>query len=179
MPWISLRYQFRQSFRVPARVAYRWCTDFRSSDGALFEVRWRRSVRWISGDAVVLTDTTFPNGRTRRIHRLVRLDPSKMAWVNTHLDGPFRHSQYWYQIVADGPGRSHLEFTGMRLVRSPKQLRANEVARLTDLERRSDSSLWRRRIAPALERELAWATHRQIGNASRSGPRATGLVLVR
>lgn len=153
----SLQYQFRQPFRVPAQAAYRWCTDFRASDGVLFETPWQRSVKWLSRDALVLTDTTFPNGRARRIQRLVRLDPSKLAWTNTHLNGPFRHSQYWYQIVSDGPRRSHLEFTGLRLVKSPRRLKAAEVARLAEIERREDSGLWRRRMAPALERELASA----------------------
>jgi hypothetical protein len=155
VPVSSLRYQFRQPFRVPGPAAYRWCTDFRPSDGALFEVPWQRSVRKLSDDALILTDTTFPNGRARRIQRLVRLDPSKMAWTNTHLNGPFRHSQYWYRIVPDGPRRSHLEFAGMRLVRSPKRLSAAETARLTGIEQRQDSGLWRRRMAPALERDLA------------------------
>ncbi len=155
MPLNSLRYQFRQPFRVPAQAAYRWCTDFRASDGGLFEVPWRRTVRWLSEDALILTDTTFPNGRARRIQRLVRLNPSKLAWSNTHLNGPFRHSQYWYQIVSDGPRRSHLEFRGMRLVKSSKPLKTAEIARLTEIERQGDSGLWRRRMAPALERELA------------------------
>jgi hypothetical protein len=151
----SVRYHFRQSFTVPAQAAYRWCTDFRSSDGNLFEVPWKRSVRRLSDDALVLSDTTWPNGRVRRIHRLVRLNSSRLAWTNTHLDGPYRHSQYWYQIVPDGPRRSHLEFTGMRLVRSPRRLTATQVARLAEKERLEDSGLWRRRMAPALEHDLA------------------------
>jgi hypothetical protein len=151
----SLRYHFRQSFAVPAQAAYRWCTDFRSSDGTLFEVPWKRSVRRLSDDTLVLSDTTWPNDRVRIIHRLVRLNSSRKAWTNTHLDGPYRHSQYWYQIVPDGPRRSHLEFTGMRLVRSPRRLTTAQIARLTEKERLEDSGLWRRRMAPALEHDLA------------------------
>ncbi|MGP8077698.1 MAG: hypothetical protein ACLQD8_00850 [Thermoplasmata archaeon] len=151
----SLRYQFRQPFRVAARSAYAWCTDFESDDGKFFAERWERSVRRLAGDALVLTDTTYPGGRARRIHRLVRLDPSELAWTNTHLDGPFQHSQYWYRIVPDGPRTSHLEFRGLRLVRSSRALSPSEVDRRAEQERRSDSGLWRLRLAPALERELA------------------------
>ena len=94
MPLYSLQYVFRQPLNAPPKAAYSWCTDFEPADGKLFPVKWRRSVRRLSKDALVLTDTTYPAGRPRRIHRLVRLNPSEMAWTNTHLDGPFRHSQY-------------------------------------------------------------------------------------
>jgi hypothetical protein len=155
MPIYSLRYNFRQPLGVPARAAYAWCTNFEPDDGRLFPERWVRSVRRLSEDALVLTDTTYPAGRTRRIHRLVRLSPSEMAWTNTHLDGPFRHSQYWYRVVPDGTRSCHLEFRGFRLVTSPRPLSASEIVRLTDRERRSDSNLWRLRMAPALRRDLA------------------------
>ena len=154
MPLYSLQYSFRQPLSAPARASYAWCTDFGPDDGKLFPVKWVRSVRWLAKDALVLTDTTYPAGRPRRIHRLVRLNPSEMAWTNTHLDGPFQHSQYWYRIVSDSSRRCHLEFRGLRLVTSPRPLSASELARLTYLERRSDSDLWRRRIAPALRRDL-------------------------
>jgi hypothetical protein len=155
MPLASLRYGFRQSFRAPARAAYRWCTDFRASDAALFEGKHRRSVRRIAEDTVILTDSTYPDGRLQRIRRLVRLLPAQLAWTNTHLDGPYRHSQYWYRIVPDGSHRSHLEFTGLRLVRVPRTLPLTTVARMTDLERTGDARAWREGLAPALERDLA------------------------
>jgi hypothetical protein len=154
MPLFSLHYRFSQSLRAPMREAYAWCTDFEPTDGKLFPVKWRRSVRRLSEDALVLTDTTYPAGRPRRIHRLVWLNPSEMAWTNTHLDGPFRHSQYWYRIVPDSPRTCHLEFRGFRLITTPRSLSTLQIARLTDLERRSDADLWRLRIAPALQRDL-------------------------
>ncbi|HTS33846.1 MAG TPA: hypothetical protein VMI55_07940 [Thermoplasmata archaeon] len=155
MPVASLRYTFRQPFRAPAKAAYEWCTDFGPSDGGFFEPKWRRVVQRLSDDALILRDTTYPAGKRRVIERLVRLNPTDLAWTNTHISGPFRHSQYWYRIVADGPRRSHLEFLGMRLLRTPKALRSSEVARLAEEERRVDSRLWRQRLAPALERDLA------------------------
>jgi len=149
----SVRFRFRQSFRVPAAAAYEWCTDFRPGDARFFDVKWRREVRRVAEDAIILTETTWPEGRTRVIQRLVRLNPQALAWTNTHIWGPFRHSQYWYRIVPDGARRSHLEFTGMRLVRTARPLTVAEKTRLAEQERRSDSALWRR-IAPALEREV-------------------------
>jgi hypothetical protein len=155
MPVYSLQYSFRQRLDAPAKVAYTWCTDFEPDDGKLFPMKWERSVRRLSEDALVLTDTTYPAGRVRRIHRLVRLNPSELAWTNTHLDGPFRHSQYWYRIEPDSPRTCHLEFRGLRLVTSRRRLSVSEIARMADEERRSDSSLWRSRMAPTLKRDLA------------------------
>ena len=151
----SLRYEFAQPFRVGAQAAFEWCTDFRPSDGQLLEKNSRRSVRRLSEDTFILTDTTFPKGRPLRIRRLVRLDRPRLAWTNTDLDGPFRHSQYWYQILSDGPGRSHLVFTGHHLLRGPTPLTSSEIRRFTRRELNHDLRLWRDSIGPALNRELA------------------------
>jgi hypothetical protein len=155
---ISLRYRFRQSFRVTAGDAYAWCTDFGPGDGPLFSERTRRSVRRLGEDALILTDTTYRHGRPLRIRRLVRLHPTEMAWTNTHLDGPYRNSQYWYRIVPDGARRSHLEFHGLRLEAALHRLSALQKARRVEECRRSDSAEWRRRLAPALEREMGRQT---------------------
>lgn len=153
MAVVSVKYRFSQPFAVPARTAYEWCTDFGPGDGALFSQKTRRSVRRLADDALIMTDVTFPPGGPRRIRRLVRLDPARLAWTNTHLDGPFRHSQHWYRIVADGPSRSHLEFVGLRLERSSRSLTRSETLRRSEANRRSDSGEWRHCLAPALERD--------------------------
>jgi hypothetical protein len=154
MPVVSFRYRFDQPLKAPARAAYGWCTDFGSDDGALFSERTLRSVRWLSDDALVMTDTTYPRGRLQRIRRLVRLDPDQMAWTNTHLDGPYRHSQYWYRILPDGSRDAHLEFRGLRLETTARPLSRSEVERRAEQCRRSDAGEWRRRLAPALARDV-------------------------
>ena len=151
---VPLRYHFRQAFRVPARAAYEWCTDFGPHDGPLFSERTARSVRWLCNDALVMTDTTYPEGRALRIRRLVRLSPRLMAWTNTHVDGPYRYSQYWYRIRGDSARISHLEFEGLRLETSSRNPTQAEMTRQAAARRRSDSEEWRLRLAPALEREL-------------------------
>jgi hypothetical protein len=152
---VSLPYQFRQPLRVPAKAAFSWCTQFESADGRLFSQKTVRSVRWLNPDTAILTDLTFPGGRRRRIRRLVRIDPQRMAWTNTHLDGPFRHSQFWYRIVPDGTSASHLEFDGLKLEFSRQALTPAEIARRARANRDSDAGEWRRRLAPALEAEVA------------------------
>ncbi|HYA57886.1 MAG TPA: hypothetical protein VEH57_05430 [Thermoplasmata archaeon] len=154
MPFVSLRYRFRQPFRVPATLAYEWCTDFGTADGPLFAQRTERTVRWLTPDALVMRDTTYPGGHRRRIRRLVRLNPREMAWTNTHVDGPFRHSQFWYRVVADGLRRSHLEFEGLAVVPTPRALSPAEQRRRAEQLRRNDSVEWRTHLAPALEAEV-------------------------
>ncbi len=153
MPRVSLRFEFRIPLGVPAAAAYAWCTDFAPSDGALFSGGGRRRVLRLADGALVLTDTTFPDGRRRTIRRLVHLDPTHRAWTNTHLTGPFRHSQYWYRVVPDGPRRSHLEFRGFRIVTTPRPLSAAEERDATRAERAGDRAHWRERLVPALRRE--------------------------
>jgi hypothetical protein len=167
MPIYSLQYYFRQSLAAPARAAYAWCTDYEPEDGKLFPVKYTRSIRWLSEDALVLTDATYPGGHARRIHRLVRLNPSELAWTSTHIDGPYRHSQYWYRIVPDGRRRCHLDFQGFGLITSRRSLSKARVARLAAEERRSDARLWRRRISQALKRDLAPRARRSRGSKAR------------
>ena len=155
MPTVALRYRFRQPLDAPAEAAFAWCTDFGPSDGPLFAQRTERSVRRLADGALVLTDITYPNGRRRRIRRLVRIDPARRSWTNTHLDGPFRHSQFWYRIVPNGPRRSRLEFVGLALESVPRRLSGAQVAALAAERGRADSGAWRRYLAPALARDLA------------------------
>lgn len=160
MTTISLRYSFRQPLRASAPRAYAWCTDFDPTDASLFGDRRTRVVRRIASDALLMTDVTYPKGERRSIRRLVRLFPEEMAWTNTHLTGPFRNSQFWYRVVPDGPRRSHLEFHGLKLESHPRAPSAAEVERLARENRRSDSATWRRKLAPALARELARSSGR-------------------
>jgi hypothetical protein len=153
VPIESFQYRFRQPLRTSARAAYSWCTDYGPDDGKLFSERTIRSVQRLSHDAFVLTDTTFPVGRPLRIQRLVRLNAARLAWTNTHLTGPFRHSQFWYQLVSDGPQTCHLEFTGLRLQTFPRPLSISDRTRRAAAYRRSDAGEWRRRLAPSLERD--------------------------
>ncbi len=155
MVLISLRYRFRQKLRAPARAAYAWCTDYQPEDGTLFSQRTRRAVRRLADDAVILADVRYPKGRPRTIHRLVRMDPTTLSWTNTHLDGPYRHSQFWYRIVPAGSRASYLEFEGLHLTEVPARVPPKEVARRARLLKRHDSAEWRNYLAPALAASFA------------------------
>ena len=155
MNTVSLAYRFRQKFGVAAKDAFDWCTDFGPKDGSLFSTPVRRTVKWVNDSTLVMTDTKQVDGKTVRIARLVRILPSELAWTNTHLNGPYRHSQFWYRIVADGPRRSHLEFTGLAIREVPGRVSTSARSRLAEGLRKDDAAEWRTRLAPALESDLA------------------------
>jgi len=137
----SARYKFSQSFDVPARQAYEWCTDYDEDDFARMGEKGHRRIKRINDDTLILVDTQFGDGGSVTRQRLVRLNQERMAWTNTHLTGPNKHSQFWYQIVADGKG-SRLEFTGLRVaygkVPSPSAIK-KMAADLTA----EDAAAWR------------------------------------
>jgi hypothetical protein len=150
----AIRYRFRQPFRAPARAAFEWCTAFEADDSALLPYRHRRRVRWLANDALILTDTRWTDGRPRTIRRLVRIHPYLMAWTNTHLDGPFRHSQFWYRIFSDGPKKSHLEFEGLQLMPMAGRPTRRQLLAQARALAAEDSALWRKHLGPALERSV-------------------------
>lgn len=154
MPVISLGYRFQQPFRQPARDAFRWCTDFGPVDGKFFSPPVRRSVKWTNEDTLVMTDTKRVDGTTTRIQRLVRIYPPDLAWTNTHLTGPYRGSQFWYRVVPDGARRSYLDFIGLALRTVPRSVPPSLAKKMAEVLRKEDSTMWRTRLAPALEQDL-------------------------
>jgi hypothetical protein len=137
----SIHYSFSQRFHVPARAAFDWCVDYRPDDWERMGKRGTRKIRRINEDTLVLTDT-YPGQRgpvTKT--RLVRLNPQLLAWTNTHIAGPNRHSQFWYQIVEEGKGRSRLDFTGLQ-VNYGKRPSATTIAEMAGELRNDDSRMW-------------------------------------
>ncbi len=150
MPLISVNFEFRQRFKVPAKEAYAWATDYRPDDHALMGQRGRRKIERIRDDALILTDTYLnEGGASVTKKRLVRLYPERLSWTNTHLAGPNRHSQFLYVIVPEGRNASHLHFTG-REIRSAGKLTAKQLAALVAEVRKDDAALWKR-LARAME----------------------------
>ena len=137
----SIHYGFSQRFDVPARAAFEWCVDYRPDDWGRMGKKGTRKIRRINEDTLILTDT-YPGGEapvTKR--RLVRLNPERLAWTNTHIGGPNRHSQFWYQIVEEGKGRSRLDFTGLQ-VNYGKRPSDAKIAELAKELRADDSGMW-------------------------------------
>jgi len=143
MPIRSIKYKFTQHFKVPALEAYRWCTKYDPRDLSLMGMIGKREIRWISKDAVILSDSyRKKNGGTFTKTKIVRLDPSTLSWTNTHISGPLKYSQFLYKIVPEGKSSSRLEFRGLQLQSFDPRNKQN-IRTITNIIRKEDSGAWK------------------------------------
>jgi hypothetical protein len=146
----TVRYHFRQPFAVSPQEAFDWCTDYTPQDHPLMGfTNSKRAVAKISEGTVILTDTFHKEAGTVEKQKLVQLYPDRLFWVNTHLTGPNRHSQFLYQISSDGKGGSYLDFTALHLEYESKESAETLAAKLCQ----ADSDMWKL-IAKAMTDEL-------------------------
>jgi hypothetical protein len=149
----SVKYGFSQRFRVPARKAYDWCTDYKPYDLSLMKIKGKRSLRKLTDDTIIINETTYGNGRAVQKTKLVRLNRKHLAWSSTHVSGPYHYSQFLYQIVPVGKRSSKLDFTGLLLCYSEDNLSPSKVKQMAKQERRQDSRSWRN-LANAMAEDL-------------------------
>ena len=136
-----IRYRFSQSFGIPAEAAYRWCTDYRSDDWRRMGKKGTRRIERLNEDTLILTDTVIGESGAVTKKRLVRLSEDRLAWTNTHLAGPNKHSQFWYQIVAVGKDRSRLDFIGLQ-VNYGKRPSVSKASTMAKELKKGDSEMW-------------------------------------
>jgi len=136
-----VRYRFSQTFASPARRAYEWCVDYKPDDWARMGKKGTRRIKWLNEDTLILADTVvgYEGPVTKR--RLVRLNAERLAWTNTHISGPNKHSQFWYQIVPLGKSKSRLDFIGLQ-VNYGKPPSASDIGRLSKALRKDDARMW-------------------------------------
>jgi hypothetical protein len=135
-----VRYQFSQAFDAPAGLVFRWCTDYQPDDWERMGKKGTRKVKRLNEDTLILTDTVVEENGPVTKRRLVRLDAQRLAWTNTHLDGPNKHSQFWYQIVSLNRV-SRLDFTGLQ-VNYGRRPTSQEIEKMARDLRRVDSKMW-------------------------------------
>lgn len=146
----TVRYHFRQSFPVPPKEAFDWCTDYTPQDHRLMGyIKSTRAVTKVSEGSIILTDTFYTDVGLVEKQKLVQLYPDQLFWVNTHLTGQNRHSQFLYQISSDGKCGSYLDFTGLQLEYESKEDAEILAARLCE----ADSGTWKL-LAKAMTDEL-------------------------
>jgi hypothetical protein len=139
----SITYGFTQRFSFPAKAVYDWCVDYKPSDLSLMKEEGTRRIRRISKDALILDEVTYPQGNRVRKIKLVRLNDDDLSYTNTHIGGPFRHSQFIYRIIPEGKNGSRLHFRGLLLYPSSKKLSSRAVAKIRKDELRGDAQGWR------------------------------------
>ena len=150
----SVKYGFNQLLAAPADEAFDWCTDYQPYDLTLMKENGKRTIRKITDDTILLTETTRRNRRSIVKTKLVRLNRPELSWTNTHITGPNRHSQFLYKLVPEGKTQSRLYFKGLLVRYSQKRLRGRQLLRIAREERLADSRAWRH-LAAALRSEAA------------------------
>jgi hypothetical protein len=144
MPRASVSFEFSQRFSCSARKLFEWATDYEPDDLQLMAHQGRREVRRICNDTVLLVDTVVTaSGKRVTKKKLVRIYEDRLAWTNTHLSGPALYSQFLYEAVPEGRGRSRLEFTGLQIVDVPSAGK-RELAAMAARIRGEDVASWRR-----------------------------------
>jgi hypothetical protein len=152
---ISIYYHFQQRFNVSASKAYEWCTSYAPSDHELMgEKDASRKIERFTERTVILTDIFHagPGDQTEK-RKLVQLYPETLFWTSTHLNGPAKHSQFIYQITAEGDDSSQLDFTGIFLDYRREKASEADAAKLAEKECRDDAAAWAL-LAKAMERDL-------------------------
>lgn len=144
-PSAVIDYRFRQSFRVPARTAFAWATDFTEFDWAIAGITGVRGVKRLSPTMIRLTDTTEePTGLGATKVRIVQLYPETLSWVSTHVAGPCLHSQFRYSISRTGRHTSALSFQGREIRWETRPSGLEDLWKLKSQLRAADVALWRR-----------------------------------
>ncbi len=146
-------YNFNQNFRVPAREAFAWCTNYSPADMKLMqEENATREIQHISDATIILTDTYVVKEKSIVKQKLVCLYPDRLMWTSTHLTGPNRYSQFLYEISSQTEQQSCLKFTGLYIDYNMK----NEDGGLTKLSeelKKMDLENWKN-LAKEMEKEL-------------------------
>ncbi len=160
MPTQRVRYEFTVDLPASRAAAYRWATDFRPSDFKMMELGGRRAVRSLAPGLVLLTDSfvrdpfNVQRGRRTVKTKLVHLDPTRWRWTSTHLSGPAKHSQFFYEIQPRGANRSTLRFTGIQVERVSRAPGRAALSRRARALRTEDSQLWKR-LAEGMRADLS------------------------
>jgi hypothetical protein len=136
----TINYQFNQSFTVPPKKAYAWCTDYQPQDNQLIgETNAKREITKLTDTTLILKETFATDSGNIVKEKLVQLYPNQLRWVSTHISGPYTHSQFIYEIKPNGKG-SLLRFTANHV--EHKQLTKKDAQRLTEDLCKGDAHIW-------------------------------------
>ena len=150
----SIRYCFSQRFSVPARKAYKWCTDYGPEDHALMgDKAAERQITRVTDTTIILTDIFHTSSGPVEKQKLVQLYPDRLRWVSTHLTGPHKYSQFIYEISAEGNAASRLDFTALHLEYEKEKLDSKDIKSLAGRLKEEDSAAWKL-LARAMTKEL-------------------------
>jgi hypothetical protein len=142
MQAFSVSYKFSQHFRVPAREAFDWATDYQPNDLALMGEEGKRTIRKVTEDTIVLKEDITHAGRRISKVKLVKLNPRALSWHNIHIRGPNKYSAFIYEITPEGKSRSRLTFTGLLVLYGMNRLSPQKLKQIAAREKKYDSKAW-------------------------------------
>ena len=149
----SINYEFSQTFNVPAKEAYLWCTDYSPDDPAIMgEKNATRQVKKLTNTTILLTETFRIGKENIKKEKLIQLYPDRLMWVSTHLSGPNKYSQFMYEISAETPSACRLDFTAQH-IEHKTGMSQTDILKLKDKLCRYDSNVWKL-LAKEMEKEL-------------------------
>jgi hypothetical protein len=150
----SVQYHFVQSFSVPAKRAFDWCTQYDPADHVLMGERdAERKITRITANTIILTDTFHIGGECVEKQKLVQLYPDKLKWTSTHLTGPIKYSQFIYEISEEDKETSHLDFLGLFIDYGREKLDEVSYKKIAEMLRKEDSDAWKL-LAKAMKQAL-------------------------
>lgn len=150
MVLVPIRYSFSQKFSVPVEEAFTWAVDYDPDDWSLMGQEGTRKINKLSEDTFILVDSRKTVEGWVEKTRLIRINPERRSFSNTHISGPTLHSQFWYEFFPEGKRGSRLDFTGLLLYPSEKKLSSEQVAKMAAEERKGDAKIWKN-LAKAME----------------------------
>jgi hypothetical protein len=142
-------YGFRMTLPAPRAWAFRWATDYRSTDFEVLGWPAHRKVQRLADDLYLLTDSfgndpfAASSGRRAVKEKLVHLYPESCSWTSTHLSGPNRGSQFLYELRPGGPGTSRFRYTGAQVESARGPVTRAAIARRARALRAEDMRGWR------------------------------------
>ena len=110
-----------------------------------------RQITRLTDSTIILTDIFHTGSDPVEKKKVVHLYPDRLSWISTHLAGPHKHSQFIYEISAEGDDASRLDFTAMHLeYEKPSGV---DVKSLAEKLREEDSAAWKL-LASSMAKEL-------------------------
>jgi hypothetical protein len=138
----TVHYKFSHRFPFPAQEVYDWATDYQPDDIRLWGGDGARVVERLDGHTLILTDTVRAKGKSETKVRMVRLFPEQLLWTNTRISEAGKYSQFIYQVVAEGPRKSRLDFTGAQIEYAAKRPSPARLSKLAKEIAEKDALIW-------------------------------------
>jgi hypothetical protein len=114
----------------------------------------KREITHLTENTIILTDTFYNEKETIKKDKLIQLYPDRLSWINTHLSGPNKYSQFLYEIKPENEGLSKLNYIGLQMeYKKSIKFDKKEIDALEIDQMNQDAAVWKI-LAKEMEKEL-------------------------